>query len=42
MKHHRTLSRQPQPATIGPGLTPLVQFLLLISKGRLAKFLGPL
>lgn len=42
MKHHRTVSRQPQTAAIGPGLTPWVQFLLLISKGSLAKFLGPL
>jgi hypothetical protein len=41
MKHHRNLSRQPQPAAIGPGITPIVQFLLLISKGRLSKFLGP-
>ncbi len=39
MKHHHLISRQPQKAVIGGGLTPLVQFLLLISKGRLSKFI---
>jgi len=39
MKHHRLITRQPQKAVIGPGLTPWVQFLLLISKGSLSKFL---
>ena len=40
MKHHQLISRQPQKAVIGPGLTPWVQFLLFISKGALSKFIA--
>ncbi len=39
MKHHQLISRHPQKAVIGPGLSPWVQFLLLISKGSLSKYI---
>lgn len=38
MKHVRTIS-QPRAAAIGPGFTPLQQFLLFLSKGKLLPFL---
>lgn len=38
MKHVRIVS-QPREAAIGPGYTPLQQFLLFLSKGKLLRFL---
>ncbi|GMW02460.1 MAG: hypothetical protein AMXMBFR84_35960 [Candidatus Hydrogenedentota bacterium] len=34
MKHVRTMSKFPQPATIGPGLSWVQQLFLLLTKGR--------